>query len=242
MGYCTQAQVESVLAQALTSATNRVTNGDKVPLIGFGNSIDPNTISTAVVDQYIQWADEEIDGMLSEMYEVPLCEKSDLELALLFDIGEYNLEIELDKAKNLVPGDVLVFFDDVQEERHIVESVSNETVVELTEPLIGLYSMDDTRVVRVKFPTPISVISARFTAANIYDKYFASQVSPNTSEYGKRLRQLGLRDVNNILNGRTILHGQKRIGHRFFNPNLRDRYRLPGIPDGDGTRNIEGDN
>jgi hypothetical protein len=34
--------------------------------------------------------------------------------------------------------------------------------------------------------------------------------------------------MDNILNGRTILHGQHRIGRRFYNANLADRYALPG--------------
>lgn len=239
MGYCTQYQVESVLAQTLTSATNRVVNGAKVPLIGFGRSLDPNTVSTATVDEFIRMSDEEVDGMLSEMYEVPLTEKADLEMSLLYDIDEYNAAIELDKAGNLVPGDVLVFFDLVSEERHVVDSVTGVTTVELVDPLLGSYLSSDTRVIRVKYPPPISVISARFAAANIYDKYFSAQVSPNTSDFGKQLRALGTRDINNILNGRTILHGQKRIGHRFLNPNLRDRYRLPGVTDNDGSRNVD---
>ena len=57
--------------------------------------------------------------------------------------------------------------------------------------------------------------------------------------YGKELRKAGERDINNILQGRTILHGQRRIGHRFFDPNLRDRYRLPGSTDQDGSRSMD---
>ncbi len=239
MGYCTPQLVDSILAQALTSATNLVVNGNKVPLIGFGNSRDPNTIPDTIVNQYIQWADEEIDGKLSEMYQTPLMEKADLEMRLLYDITEYNESIELDKAYNLVPGDVIVFFDSVQEERHVVDSVTDTTHVTLADVLVGSWIAAETRIVRVKFPAPIGVISARYAAANIYDKYFASQVSPGTSEYGKTIRAIGDRDINNILQGRTVLHGQRRIGHRFFDPNLRDRYRLPGAWDNDTTRNMD---
>jgi hypothetical protein len=239
MGYCNQTQVESVLAQTLTSATNRVVNGSKVPLIGFGRSLDPNIVPTSIVDDFIRIACEEVDGMLSEMYEVPLSEKADFELSLLYDIGEYNDGIQLDKAGILVPGDVLVFFDTVQEERHVVDSITNTTTVVLVDSLLGLYAASETRVIRVKYPPPIGVIAARFAAANIYDKYFSAQVTPNVTDFGKQLRALATRDINNILNGRTVLHGQKRIGHRFFNPNLRDRYRLPGAPDSDPSRNMD---
>jgi hypothetical protein len=177
--------------------------------------------------------------MLSEMYLTPLMEKADLELKLLFDISAYNPDVHLDKAYNLVPGDVIVFFDFTQEERHVVDSVEDLTNVVLVDELLGDYIADDTRVVRVKYPPPISLISARFAAANIYDKYFSAQVSPNMTEYGKTIREAGERDINNILQGRTVLHGQRRIGHRFFNPNLRDRYRLPGPPDQDGSRSMD---
>lgn len=239
MGYCNQRQIELILAQALTSATNRVVNGQMVDLARFGNSLDPNSIPTEVVNEYIRIAEQEVDGVLSEMYEVPLFEKADLELTLLFDISEYNSIVELDHANNLVPGDTLVFFTGSQEEKHTVDSVTNETTVELVDPLIGLYDAASTRVIRVRFPSPIPVIAARFAAANIYDKYFAAQVSPGMSDYGKQLRALATRDVNNIMEGRTVLIGQKRVGHRFFSPYIRDRYRLPNAWDNDSSRKMD---
>lgn len=239
MGYSNRSQVDAILAQSLTSATNRVVNGAKVPLIGFGNTRDINIIPNTIVDQFIRQADEEVDGMLSEMYQVPLTEKADLELRLVFDINEYNNAVTFDKAYNLIAGDILVFFDDVQEERHIIADVIDDITVELESTIIGLFEISNTRIIRVKYAPPISLISARFAAANIYDKYFAAQVSPNVSDYGKQLRALAVRDINNILNGRTILVGQTRVGHRFFNPTLRDRYRLPGVTDNDTTRNVD---
>ncbi len=236
MGYCTTRQVSDIIAQALTSGTNDTSGEDMMPLIEFGSHFNRNTISDDIINQYMTWADEEIDGALSEMYQVPLLQKSDLELELLLDIDEYNNIVSLGKAYSLLPGDVLVFFNDTDEEKHIVSSVSN-TNVELEDNIVGLFYVGDTRVLRVKYPPPISVISSRLTAANIYDKYFSAQVSPNISDYGKTLRETARRDLNNILNGRTILHGQRRIGHRFFNSNIRDRYRLPGA-DSDGSRDI----
>jgi hypothetical protein len=83
------------------------------------------------------------------------------------------------------------------------------------------------------------LISARLTSANIYDKYFASQASPNMSDFGKTMRALATNSLNNILNGRTVLHGQMRVGNRFFNSNLQDRYSLPGS-DQDTSRDLPG--
>lgn len=233
MAYATTQQVYNILAQALTSATNSVANGQPVPLWTFGKNKSGNSLPDDVVYQYITWASDQIDAAISELYLTPLSEKVDLELSLLIDIDAYNNNVELDKANLLSPGDMLVFVDSLVEERHIVASVINANSIELQEPLLGIYHVETARVMRIKFPPTINLICSRLAAASIYDKYFASQASPNVSDYGKTLRNWALSDLNSILQGIIILHGQKRIGHRFFNPLLRDRYGLPPIEGGD---------
>lgn len=242
MGYCSRQEVLSIMNQALTTATNNVedpTDDSVVPLYEISDSTRPNAISTSLVDQYILWADDEIDAALSQMYSVPFCEKTDLQLTLLRDIDEYSSDIDLDKGRNLNAGDVLIFVDSTQQERHIVDDVINNNTVELSDFLLGFYALESTRVLRVKYPGAVSLIACRLAAANIFDKYFTAEVSPNVSDYGKHLRKMARRDLNNILNGRTVLHGQRKIGHRFMNPNIRDRYRLPGNKsDQDTSRDI----
>lgn len=239
MAYATLTQVYDIIAQAMTSATNSVVNGQPVPLWTFGKSKDKNVIPDDTVLQYITWAGEQIDASISEMYVTPLLEKADIELSLLSDIDSYNDTVRVDKAVALNPGDALIFIDNLTEERHIVSSVVNNTDIELQDPLLGIYHAETTRIIRVKFPPTISLMCARMAAASIYDKYFSSQVSPNISDYGKSLRKWALSDMNSILNGIIILHGQKRIGYRFFNPTLRDRYGLPPL-DKDFNIKMEG--
>jgi len=239
MAYTTLSLVYDILAQSMTSATNKIVNGQPVPLWSFGKSKDGNVIPDDVVLQYITWAGEQIDAAISELYVTPLCEKSDLELVLLSDIDTYNDTVRVNKASVLNPGDVLVFITDLIEEKHTVLSVINSTDIELVDPLLGIYTIENTRIIRVKFPSTISLICARLAAASIYDKYFAAQANPNISDYGKSLRKWALSDLNAILNGIIILHGQKRIGNRFFNPTLRDRYGLPPI-DKDLNVKLEG--
>jgi hypothetical protein len=166
-------------------------------------------------------------------------QKVDLEMNLLLDIDPYNSTVSLSRASVLNPGDILYFYDVLNEEQHEVVSVTDATTVELDLPIDGIYSTETTRVVRIKYPPTINLICSRFAAAAIYDKYFAAQVNPNVTDYGKTLRGWALSDLNAVLNGAIILHGQKRIGHRFFNPNLRDRYGLPAI-ENDGSREIKG--
>jgi len=232
MAYATAQQVYEILAQALTTATSPVVNGQPVPLWRFGKERSSNVISDDTVNQSIVCASDQIDASISELYVTPLEEKTDLELRLIADIDAYNNDVQVDKPGPISAGDILVFIDSLTEERAIVSSVSGYVII-LDTALYGIYMAETTRVLRVKFPPTINLICARLAAANLYDKFFASQANPNISDYGKNLRKWALSDLNSILQGIIILHGQKRIGHRFFNPTLRDRYGLPGLEGGD---------
>jgi hypothetical protein len=238
MAYATTQDVYDIIAQAMTSATNTVVNGEPVPLWTFGKVKNNNSIPDTVVQQYLSWASDQIDAAISEMYVTPLVEKTDLEMKLLQDVDAYNSFIELDRAVVLNVGDTLVFIDSLTEEKHTVVEV-NGNYVELQEPLLGIYYAETARVIRVKYPPTITLCCARLAGANLYDKYFSAQSDPNNSNFGKTLRRTALADLNGILNGIIILHGQKRIGHRFFNPTLRDRYGLPNFEGGAGDRKLE---
>jgi len=238
MAYATLQNVYDIIAQAVTSATAPVVNGQPVPLWQFGKSRNQNNIPEDTVYQYLSWATDQIDASLSEMYVTPLIEKSDLEMKILQDIDAYSGDVFVDRASALNPGDSLVFIDSLTEERHTVTSITDGLVI-LQNALLGVYYKESTRVIRVKYPPTITLCCARLAAASLYDKYFAAQVSPDKSTYGATLRKTALSDINSILSGMIILHGQKRIGHRFFNPTLRDRYSLPGL-EGSGEREMKG--
>lgn len=238
MAYATLQNVYDIIGQALTSATAPVVNGQPVPLWQFGKSKSQNNVPEETVYQYLSWATDHIDAALSELYVTPLMEKSDLEMTLLQDIDAYNGDVYLDRAFSLNPGDQLVFIDSLTEERHTITSISDSLVI-LQNALLGIYYKESARVIRVKYPPSITLCCARLAAATLYDKYFAAQVSPDKSTFGATLRKWALSDLNSILNGMIILHGQKRIGHRFFNPTLRDRYGLPGL-EGGGDRDMKG--
>lgn len=240
MAYATPQNVYDIVAQALTSATSSVVNGQPVPLWTFGKTKSNNSIPDTVINQYLTWATDQIDATLSEMYVTPLAEKADLEMRLLTDIDVYNGNIDLDRASSLNVGDTIVLIDSLTEERHTVASIINNTTVITESPIIGIYYAETTRVMRVKYPSSVTLICSRLAAAHLYDKYFSSQVSPNKSEYGGVLRKWALSDLNSILNGIIILHGQRRIGNRFFNSTLRDRYGLPGMEGGGGDREMKG--
>jgi hypothetical protein len=228
MGYCSQTDIENVIAQALTSATAASPDafGTLSPLINIGNSLDKNLVPDSTVDYYIQMADREIDASLSEMYNTPFCELANFETVLFSDIYEYNPYIVTEKACPLMVGDEVIIMGDGQEERHVISDVISSMIFE-TEDEIGYYFTADSRVVRVSYPDPIRFISARKASSTLYDKYFSAEVAPGVSKFGEYLRQLADSSINDILNGTTILHGQHRIGRRFYNGNAIDQYGLP---------------
>jgi hypothetical protein len=230
MGYSTEADITKTIAQALTSATAQTTDslGTLQDLINIGNTLDKNLVTTDNINYYIQLADSEIDGILSQLYSSPFCEKVDFETTLYSDLDPSNNNyIVLETYCPLAAGDIVLITDGTNEERHEISEVISggdtfETVTDIQYSFTA-----GARILRVAYPTPIRFISARIASANIYDKYFSSESSPNTSQFGESLRGLAYDRINDILSGTIILHGQQRIGRRFYNPNLVDQYALP---------------
>lgn len=229
MSYCTLRMIQDIIAQSLTTATPSDLDAP-VDLLQIGNTFNTNTIPQDIIDRYITWGDEEINAALSELYATPFCEFADFETALLADINEYNPYIITCKRCPFNIGDTVILIDGNVQERHIISEVINDTernVFGTEDPILNNFSANTSRVIRVKFPEPISLMSSRLAAANIYDKYFGAQSTPDESKFGQYLRRQARQGINNILNGRTILHGAHRIGRRFFSPTLTERYGLP---------------
>jgi len=229
MGYCIETDITRIIAQALTSATAQTSDdlGTLSNLLNVGNVLDKNLVTTDDVSYYIQLADSEIDSILSELYATPFCEKVDFETELYSDLDpSNNTYIVIEKYCPLAAGDIILLTDGTNEERHeIDEVIGGDTFSTVTA--IQYSFVAGTRILRVTYPPPVRFMSSRLAAANIYDKYFSSESSPNTSNFGENLRGLAYDRLNDVLNGTIIMHGQHRIGRRFYNPNLVDQYALP---------------
>ena len=226
MGYATIVEVDIVLAQALTSARPD-TPGERFKVWEIGHTRDSNRIPDEVVNQYIDFGDSDIDGILSHQYATPLNKVAWGEWKLDADINEYNQQVELEDATNLVVGQDIIIRNNLTgyEENHTIATVVNQFTVTTLLP-IGTFEGDNIVVMRIQFPPPVNSISARLAASFIYDKYFAAQNAPNVSDYGEAMRNWAMERLNNILNGKVILKNQKRVGDRFGNPFLDDLYQV----------------
>ena len=141
------------------------------------------------------------------------------------------------QANVFVPGDIIVINDGVYEDKLTVSSIIGDNILKFDDIIAGIFSADSTRILRVRFPDPIPNTSARLAAASIYDRYFSAQSTSQQSDFAKTLKSMCRADLNNILNGRAVLHGQHRIGDRFLNSHLKDRYGLRGM-ESDSTRDV----
>lgn len=237
MGYTNTAQIERRIAQSLTTSSPSSIDAP-VDLLKVGNTLDSNLIPQATVDQFISWADEYIDASLSQMYQTPFCEKVDFETCLFANIDVYNDYIVLEHPCGLNIGDIVEIRQGSISERHILSDVIDEKNRNIFSTLesIDFAFTSGARLLRLKYPAPISLISANIAAAQIYDRYFMAQADVNESEFGKYLRNQAEQELNNILEGRTILHGVKRIGRRLYNPNIPAQYNLPS--GGEGSKSM----
>lgn len=235
MGYCSLGDIEKVLAQTLTTASTATSvTGLPGKLTSIGRQLKLNLITEDDANFYIRLADSHINAALSQQYATPLKESCD-EFYLAESMSEYSETIHVTNGYLLTPGDIIVLSDGQVSERAEVLSVELE-VITTREPVMNLFSTPDTRVLRLKYPDPIAVISARLAAATIYDKYARAQSEPGKTEFGNSVRNEALAELNNIREGRTILHGVERIGWRFANSELLDRYTVKGGVEQDGTR------
>lgn len=238
MGYSNKTLIENIIAQALLG-TPKSTNAP-IDLMSIGNTLAPNNTPEKIVNQYVLWADEEINSTLSQMYATPFAEVVALDTTLFANIDAYNHFIVTEFPTPLNVGDEILLKSGDTQERHIISLVVDtigRNIFQTLEP-IGFGFQAGTRMVTVKYPEPISLISAMIAASRIYDRFFSSQSDVNDSKFGQNLRAQARRELNNILNGRTILHGVHRIGGTgFYNPTLVRQY---GLQKGnDGAKDID---
>ena len=234
--YCTINDVEKTLAQTLTTASpDSVLTGLPGKLTSIGKKLKLGLIDEDNVYYYIRNASSHIDAALSQQYVTPLREKVHTSTTLAADLDEYATTISVVDYLDFVQGDIIYITDGTNEERHEVESITDNEITTV-DSIINFYVASNTRILNIKFPDPIPFICARLACAAIYDKYARAQSEPSKTEYGNTLREEARAELNNIREGRTILEGIARKGWRFANPNLVARYTVKGSVESDTTR------
>jgi hypothetical protein len=235
MAYSTPTEAKIALANALTSG-NPAAPGPQ-PITDIQNTLTA-TIPVAEFLQYIRWADQEIDAALSGVYKVPLKRVNVGTFSLAVDVTAGDgltpaNAIVLKDATRFLPDDVIYLRDSISLEELVIASVLDEYRITVTTPAINSYLAVNSRVERIRYPDPIPLVSAKMAAAHLYDKYFAAQVDGNKSEYGVRLRQDAVDDLNNVLSGTVrllIADANVYTGRRYYNAALDDAHSTRAEP------------
>jgi hypothetical protein len=199
MGYSTTSEVIVALANALSQGSPS-TPGVLVDIMTIGNKVSDAATDDQIY-QYIRWADENIDGAISGIYQTPLTRVNRGSFPLMLDALVGDSHVILQDTTRFTPGDACLIRDDVNSQELTVAGIPTTNRLDFTVPLTASYVFVDTNIERLRYPEPIPKISARLAAATLYDKNFAAQVEGNESEYGKFLRHLGWQDLNQILSG-----------------------------------------
>lgn len=233
MGYSTRNEFEQALANALTTG-NPVPDAvdGTVPITSIGNSIT-DTISDEEVNQYIRWADENIDAWLRDMYRTPLRRVNRGSYPLAADVTAGDTFILLSDTTRFNIGDVVLIRSGASYQEMTISDIPSNIRIDFTLPITLSYLAADTNVERIRYPDPIPKVSARLAAAYFFDKKFSAQQEPNTSEYGKYLRQLVYNDIDLITAGKIRLDvpdAGQYIGRRYYNPVLDDVPRSRAEP------------
>lgn len=224
MGYATRQEVILTLANVMTSGNPAPGPSGLMPVTSIGKSIT-DTVPDDVLYQFIRYADQNIDASLSSIYRVPFERVNEGTYRLGLDITAGDDDAVLQDATKFIVGDLVLVRDDVNWQEVTVSAIPSETTLTFSTPLVKSYLAVDTTVERIRYPDPIPKISARLSAAAIYDKYFAAQVEGNQSDFGKVLRDLAYMDVNQVLSGAIRLQIQDAnmfMGRRYYNHALGD--------------------
>jgi hypothetical protein len=231
MGYSTEYEVFEALANALTRG-NPDGSGTRINIVEIGNSL-ADDVPEDQLQQFIRWADENIDADLGGLYQTPFSRVNRGTYMLAADVTALDTFIQVVDNTRFNPGDVILLRDDINSQELTILDIPTETRIDLTAPVTNSYVIGTARVERIKYPDPIPKISARLAAAAIYDKHFAAQAEGNESETGKYLRKLAYQDVNAILSGTIRLYvadANSLIGRRFYNPALDDAISTKAKP------------
>jgi len=106
-----------------------------------------------------------------------------------------------------------------------VIDVPSITTIKLDHVINNYSAAEDSLISVVKFPDPISLISARLAASFIYDRLYTQSNAPEISAYGKTQRTLATNAIDDVLKGIILLTGQDHTGYRFARGSLFDAFK-----------------
>jgi len=223
MGYATKQEVIQALANALTEG-NPAMPGVPMPITSIGHSVT-DTVPDEEFEQYIRWADSNIDAAISSVYVIPLNRVNLGGFQIAMDVTAGAAYCILYDTTRFNPGDVVLIRNASDWQELTISEVPSRSRLNFTGPISASYLAVDTKIERISYPDPVPKVSAKLAAAHLYDKHFAAQQEGNQSEFGVKLRKAAYAELNQVLSGAirlAISDGSRIRGRRYYNQALDD--------------------
>lgn len=231
MGYCTIEDMRTLLPKNVTIGDDTITSPTLQPNSpGTGSA---SVVSTAIAQDSIKKASEEIDSALRSLYVCPLQRIKTIETSLIANASLGATLIQV-RDNGMFDINCLVrISDDNQTELHYVAAMPTRTAanihtVNLQEALTHAYNAAlNGRVSILEYPDPVPLACARLAVGIAFDRIFVAEQQPDISSYGKTQRNLANQDLDRILTGVIRLEGQGHVGRRFARMSVMDTWKTP---------------
>jgi hypothetical protein len=226
MSYCTITDMTRILPEKISIGDSNI--GVPIPGRPGNQGAKRSSLTPENAKKYIGFAQSYIDSRLRPFYLVPLRQIKTYETDSLTNINAgTNVEVMVDNTGAFSDNDTIRLQTKNAMETVTLKSVQSSTVMVLTS-VSGNYNVSDgLKLSIIKYPDPITLITARFSTAIFLDTLFVAEQSPDVSGYAKSLRNLARDEFENILTGEVFLVGQEWTGRRFVRAPLLDAYKSP---------------
>lgn len=223
MAYSSYQQVQAILAENVV--VGNVNIGTPTPGRS-GSGSGRSNVSIAECLRYINFADQQIDAKLRPFYVTPLRRIKTHEAPITQDVSHGSAVIvSVEDSGAFTQWDLVRLQSKYQMEYANVIEVPSITTIKLDHVVNNYSAAEDSQISVVRFPDPISLISARLAGSFIYDRLFTQSQSPDLSTYGKTQRTLAGNAIDDILKGAILLTGQDMTGYRFVRGSLFDAFK-----------------
>jgi hypothetical protein len=226
MSYATLSDLRAVLPE-------NITIGDVTAVNVIQGKRD--TISTSDANKFLYYANQYVDSRLHAYYLVPLKRIKKISQPITANMLPSSCVVQVPDAGMFFAGGCVKLHDTNGEEINKIAEVPEEfdglcnlNNVILSVPTANAYDSGSCAYMDLLvYPDPVPIMTARFAVSYIYDKLFATDGSPDVSNYGKAMRNLAKEDLDSILTGQTRLEGQEYTGSRFVRYQVFNLHKSP---------------
>jgi len=227
MAYATINDLRTILPTTVTVGNNTLATSEVLQSQGKADSI-----SIAVANTYLNFANTYIDGRLRNLYFCPLKRIKTLETEIAKDIAINTDIVTVEDAGAFTQGKLVRISDGTNSQLVTVAETYDDDPARFGQFKVSP-QLDHSYLVAtptlasiIAYPDPIPLVCAQMAASRLIDKLFVTEKAPDVpTGYGKTLRSNANEALDAILAGALRLIGQDFAGDRFVRKTLFDNQK-----------------